>query len=622
MAVTYAFGNRDSNIRLTGRMIAQEFISDSNDAISTVEVYLDRSVANPDGNVYVAILEKQADGTPGRVLARSAARPATDVNSAGGQLTFTFNNYDPIPANTAMFFAVIHDGPVKYTDEVGINADKVTNGSLAWSGGALTNWETIEDSPNSTITDASPGVLFTYSSTASPLPTIYQEGILEVGRGYEVRITCDEATLNEAARLEMLVYTDPDGTVDWMEDPFNPNETLCRIRIVAESSDLYITLNNVLSDGSLDGSMTQIITNVAVYPLDGEYQRNVELGVDSISPTYPDGALWIREPNGSWVEDTSQDAVFVVTLQAFTLSASSPIRTRIDSISWDLDFFDNPGNMSEILGILNEVMAYWENQRERILQFNGDGVPTQANWQTLWEAQGYTGTIDDGVKLWWYSPTNGFAGKWEVYSGVARDKSKYLKGTSEFYYTAHEDEDDPIIFPPDEALTPPRNLNWWMDDDTGASYNTIPMEFEFTLHRAAYLRLINLRHVQTLSMTANEHWFHVTVDGHHILDRTALDHQFGGSPGRAWVPYYDPASGAGGIAYDLKAGAKSEAHLMDFMWPILLPPGKHRIRYGWITDGATGGGTTEYSGTNRVYIETTSLATYWFFPDCWEFIYA
>lgn len=627
MAVTYSFTNRDSNLRLTGRMIAQEFISDpADDAIDTVDVYLDRTVDDPLGDVYAAILEKNVDGTPGKAIAISTALSATDdVANGGGTVTFTFSAGDQIPTNTAMFLCIIHQGPVRYTNEVADNVNLVSNGSLAWSGGLLTDWEIIDNSPNSLVTDGLPGVQFDKTSASEPiLPTIKQTGILETGRPYEVRITVDEATYLEDARTRMIVHTGGDET-DWMEDPWNPDETECRVRFIAESDDLYITVNDIGGGGigTLGAPITvsQLITAVECYALDGEYQRTVEIGVDSIAPTFADGALWVKEPLTDWAEDTSQDIVFTINFQATTATPDSTILGQIAALDWSLVSTSNPGDMSQILTVLDNIITRWENQREKIVQVNIDTQPSQANWVTRWADLGYSGSIEDGARLYW-ADANGFAGQWEAKDGIARPKYGFLKGVSFFYLTAEDGNFGMERTPVDEEVVAPTQGAWWVDNNlvgipTPAQYDIYPAEFTITLHRAAYL--IHRRDLYR-DLLANTNSYYFTVNGHQVLDRYRLQDAQGGSQPN-WVY-------GGTYVYGMKefanGGSLPLMLYFEWMWPLLLPPGTYRFRFHAVSSVVTSEGST-YLSENIVLVPPIAPGTNairYDLPGVWEFIYA
>ena len=616
MAVTYPFVNLDVYIRDTGRILAQRFVSDASEgAIEYIEVKLSKTTLDPSGFVYAMILEADENGDPGKTLAISTPELASTVADAGGTIRFDFSDADEVPVNTAMFFAIAHQGPVKYLDEVATNNDLITNGDLTWDGATLTGWDIIDNPSNSVVSDASPGVSLAKTSAGELiLPTIVQRGILEVGRSYEARIVVDETTFNEDARVRLLVHTlSSGGTVDWMEDPFNSAETLCRIRFVAQGTDFYITVNDI-GTSAIPVANTQIFTDVKLYPLDGENQRVVNLGVDNTSPSFADGKLWVKEPSVPWVEDTSQAAVFIIEFQPTTAIPSDTLFGQIDALIWSLTASNNPGNMSSVHTTWNNLITSWESLREKIIQVDNDSAPSQANWETSWENQGESLPIPTGTRLFWNNPDNGFSGQWEIRNGVAQRKDKFLKGTRGLYITASSDTVSNIngrLEVDEEILVEPQKNQWWMEGAT-AGYNLVPMEFTFVLHRAAYVRLRRNR-FRDVSAAPTTYYFYFTIDGHHIAPREAMDDNLGGG-----LITWTPGIFKGGLHRDIYTGDKSINMHTHFQYPLLLPPGEHTFRYGYIM-GATSSGDIAPFG--RVVLPPATFTGY-STPDYWEFIYA
>ena len=615
MAVTYSFVNLDVYIRDTGRILAQRFVSDSIEgAIEYIEVKLSKTTLDPSGSVYAMILEADENGNPGKTLAISTPELASTVIAAGGTVRFDFSAADEIPVNTAMFFAIAHQGPVKYLDEVATNNDLITNGGLTWAGAVLTGWDIIDNPSNSVVSDASPGVSLAKTSAGELiLPTIVQRGILEVGRSYEARIVVDETTWNEGARIRLLVHTLASGsTIDFMEDPYNSAETLCRIRFVAQGSDFYITVND-MGTAAVPVTNTQIFTDVKLYPLDGDNQRLVNLGVDNTSPSFADGKLWIKEPGVPWVEDTNQAAVFIIEFQPTSAVTADTLDGQIDDLSWSLTASDHPGEVTSINIAWNNLIARWETIREKIIQVDNDSAPSQANWETSWVNLGESLPIPTGTRLFWNNPTNGFSGQWEVRNGVAQRKDKFLKGTREIYITASADTVANIngrLEVDEEIATEPQKHLWWMEGAI-AGYNLVPIEFTFTLHRSAYVRLRRNR-FRDVSVTPTKYYFYFTIDGHHLSPREAMDDNQGGLI--AWTP----GAGGGGLHRDNYTGAKSINLYTDFQYSILLPPGKHTFRYGYIMAASSSGDIAPFGHVALPPAPFTGYDT----PDYWEFIYA
>jgi hypothetical protein len=343
--------------------------------------------------------------------------------------------------------------------------------------------------------------------------------------------------------------------------------------------------------------------------LDGEFQRTVSLGIDDSLPVFS-GGLWTKEPNTSWSEDLLQSLVFELEFQS--AAVGDTLSSQIAALDWGLTSAANSGDMSQIQTVINAVFVNWEAQREKILQVDREATPGQANWETAWLSQGESLPIPDGVRLFWRQPSQGFSGQWEVRSGAAHRKDRYTRGSSEYYTTAVVSED---FFKVNEFVNDPIKGNWWVDDDDSTGPFPQPSEFTFTLHRPAYLRVSKTR-LRDLGANVVTDSFYFTVDGHHLIARSSMDDQ-NAPDGIRWVPQ------GRGLTREVESGDKSLILVFDFMNPLLLPPGKHRIRYGWTLGSNTDAGNF-IDFPNAVFLSPYTLTDLirYDYPDYWEFIYA